>query len=69
MTMTRVFSSNFLTQKKRERKSQISETQQQVNKKKKKNSVARRIKRKEEQIEANLNEDQRRVASKQLRML
>ena len=66
MTMTRVFSSNFLTQKKRERKSQISETQQQV---KKKNSVARRIKRKEEQIEANLNEDQRRVASKQRRML
>ena len=68
MTMTGVFSSNFLTKKKRERKSQINETQQQVNKKIK-NSVARRIKRKEEQIEANLNEDQRRVASKQLRML
>ena len=37
--------------------------------KKKKNSIARRIKRKEEQIEANLNEDQRRVARKQRRML
>ena len=59
----------FLNQKKRERESQISETQQQVNKKKKKKSVARRIKGKEEQIEANLNEDQRRVASKQRRML
>ena len=38
-------------------------------KNKKKNLVARRIKRKEEQIEANLNEDQRRVASQQRRML
>ena len=57
-------------ERERERESQISETQQQVNKKTKtKNSVARRIKRKEEQIEANLNEDQRRVASKQRRML
>ena len=37
--------------------------------KKKKKLVARRIKRKEEQIEANLNEDQRRVASQQRRML
>ena len=43
------------------------EIRQQVKKKKK--IVARRIKRKEEQIEANLNEDQRRVASQQRRML
>ena len=41
------------------------EIRQQVKKK----IVARRIKRKEEQIEANLNEDQRRVASQQRRML
>ena len=59
------FSSNSLTKKER-RETQISETRQQV---KKKNLVARRIKRKEEQIEANLNEDQRRVASQQQRML
>ena len=62
-----MFRSNSLTKK---RETQISETRQQVKKKKKKNLVAtRRIKRKEEQIEANLNEDQRRVASQQRRML
>ena len=43
--------------------------QQQKQQKKKKKLVARRIKRKEEQIEANLNEYQRRVASQQRRML
>ena len=53
----RVFSSNSLT---------ITTTTTQ---KKKKNLAARRIKRKEEQIEANLNEDQMRVASQQQRML
>ena len=71
VTMTRVFSFNFLTQKKERGKipnQWNSATSKQKNKKKK-NSVARRIKRKEEQIEANLNEDQRRVASKQRRML
>ena len=64
VTMTREFLVPIPSQKKRE--TQISETRQQV---KKKNLVARRIKRKEEQIEANLNEDQRRVASQQQRML
>ena len=52
--------------KKKKRETQISETRQQV---KKKTLVAIRIKGKEEQIEANLNEDQRRVASQQRRML
>ena len=46
VTMTGVFSSNFLTQKKRERKSQISETQQQVNKKKKKKLCSKKNKKK-----------------------
>ena len=61
VTMTREFLVPIPSQKKRE--TQISETRQQVKKKRKKKLVARRIKRKEEQIEANLNEDQRRVAS------
>ena len=76
VTMTRVFSSNSLTkEREREREREREKIPNQWNsatskqKNKKKNSVARRIKRKEEQIEANLNEDQRRVASKQRRML
>ena len=71
VTMTRVFSSNSLTREREREKipnQWNSATSKQKNKKEK-NSVARRIKRKEEQIEANLNEDQRRVASKQRRML
>ena len=72
VTMTRVFSSNSLTRERERERERVpnqwnSATSKQKNKKK--NSVARRIKRKEEQIEANLNEDQRRVASKQRRML
>ena len=51
-----MFSSNSLT----------NQHQQQHKKKK---LVARRIKIKEEQIEANLNEYQRRVASQQQKML
>ena len=73
VTMTRVFSSNSLTRDRERERERIpnqwnSATSKQKNKKEK-NSVARRIKRKEEQIEAKLNEDQRRVASKQRRML
>ena len=74
-----MFSSNSLTkERERERERRERERERIPNqwnsatskqKNKKKNSVARRIKRKEEQIEANLNEDQRRVASKQRRML
>ena len=70
VTMTRVFSSNSLTkERERERERIPNQWNSATSKQKKKNSVARRIKIKEEQIEANLNEDQRRVASKQRRML
>ena len=74
VTMTRVFSSNSLTkererEREREREKIPNQWNSATSKQKNKNSVARRIKRKEEQIEANLNEDQRRVASKQRRML